>query len=188
MIVSGQVRFHPDLEPLLRPIADIHPAPWNYNNGDVEAIGESIDDNGMCDIVLVQRSTGDIISGNHTYEALMERDSDLAPMVLLDVDDTRAKKIAVAMNVIPRRARPDNALLLDILDDLPDLRGTGVTKPHREALEKLAEMVPTYHKADWPWISVQIHPRLYKAYRHATREADTDADRIELLLRLAGAL
>lgn len=191
MITSGRVRFHPSLEPLLRPIDEAQPHPENYNNGDLDAIGESIDDNGMCDVVQVQKSTGYIISGNHTWMTLKERDSELCPMLILDVDDLRAKKIMVAMNVIPRNARPDNAALLDTLVEIAtrdELRGTGVSDQHMEALEALAEMRPTFEFHDWPVLSVRISPQMMKAYRQATKEAETDTDRFELLLRLAGAL
>jgi hypothetical protein len=191
MIVSGRVRFHPDLEPLLRPIGTILPHPDNYNNGDVDAIGESVDLNGMCDVVLVQASTGYIISGTHTYYALLERDSALCPYVLLDVDDLHAKRIMVAMDAIPRLARPDKAGLLRLVHDIEErdsLRGIGVTTHDREALEKLAEMVPVFERTDWPMLTLRVSPHMLKAFRYATREADTNTDRFELLLRLAGAM
>jgi len=191
MIVSGRVRFHPDLEPLLRPIDSVQPHPENYNNGDLDEIGDSIDENGMCDVVIAQSSTGYIISGNHTWMSLMERDAEVCPIVLLDVDDLRAKKIMVALNAIPRRARPDKAALLRIVTEIEErdtLRGLGVDRYEREALEKLSEMTPSFERADWPMLMIRISPHMMKAFRHATREADTDADRFELLLRLADAL
>ena len=42
MYHSGQVRFHEDLTPLMRDIDSIQPHPENYNNGDTDAIIESI--------------------------------------------------------------------------------------------------------------------------------------------------
>lgn len=191
MIVSGLVRFHPDLEPLLRPIDSVQPHPENYNNGDLDQIGDSIDQNGMCDVVLAQTSTGYIISGNHTWMSLKERDAEVCPLVMLDVDDMRAKKIMVAMNAIPRRARPDKHSLLRIVNEIAErdtLRGTGVDSYDREALERLAQMTPNFEKADWPMLMIRVSPQMMKAFRHATREADTDTDRFELLLRLADAL
>jgi hypothetical protein len=191
VIVSGLVRFHPDLEPLLRPIDSVQPHPENFNNGDLDQIGDSIDQNGMCDVVLAQTSTGYIISGNHTWMSLKERDAEVCPLVMLDVDDMRAKKIMVAMNAIPRRARPDKHSLLRIVNEIAErdtLRGTGVDSYDREALERLAQMTPNFEKADWPMLMIRVSPQMMKAFRHATREADTDTDRFELLLRLADAL
>jgi len=191
VIVSGRVRFHPALEPFLAPIDSVTPHPENYNNGDVEAIGESIDENGMCEVIKYQVSTGYIIAGTHTWYSLLEHDAEVAPLLPLDVDDLTAKKLMVALNVIARNAKPDNAMLLDTLVEIAtrdQLRGTGVDEHHMEALEALAEMRPTFERADWPTLTLRVSPQMMKAFRHATREAETDTDRFELLLRLAGAL
>jgi len=82
-------------------------------------------------------------------------------------------------------------MLLDTLVEIAtrdQLRGTGVDEHHMEALEALAEMRPTFERADWPTLTLRVSPQMMKAFRHATREAETDTDRFELLLRLAGAL
>lgn len=189
MIVSGRVRFHPALEPLLAGIDDCEPHPDNYNNGDVDAIGDSIDENGMCDVVLVQASTGYIISGCHTWYALKERDSLLCPQVWLDVDRVRALKIMAAMNVIPRLAKPDNAKLLENLAEVAthdQIRGSGISEQHLEMLEKIAASPMSFAREDWPMLTFRVSPQMMKAWRDLTHECETDTERFELLLRLAG--
>ena len=189
MIVSGRVRYHDALRPLMRDISTIQPHPENYNNGDLEEIGASIDENGMCEVIKVQASTGYIISGNHTYFTLLERDATEAPCIDLHVSDTRAKKLMIALNAIPRLAKPDNSQLLSLVQEIAtedSLRGIGISERQVEVLEHLAEMEPIYPALGWPTLTFQVHPNQVHVFREMTREAETDADKFELLLRLAG--
>jgi ParB-like chromosome segregation protein Spo0J len=194
MVRSGRVRFYPDLAALMRPIDDVQPAPYNYNNGDVEAITESIVDNGMYGAVLVQRSTGYIVRGNHTWLACKELGSEVVPVLVVDVDDIRAKKMMVADNQTAHLAKPDTGLLLELLHEVEKfdpngLTGSGFTKTDVDTLEYLNQIeLDTAERdfAQWPTFSVQVHPNVLRAFRHITREADTDAQAFELLLRVAG--
>jgi hypothetical protein len=187
VIVSGQVRYHDALEPLLIPTHSVCPHPDNPNNGDTEAIGESIDTNGMVAPILIQSSTGYILSGNHTWMCLVERQAERIPAVILDVDDDQAIKIMIGMNQIPRLARPDKAAMLDLLRtvEAPTV-GTGVSDHDLKALERLAEMTPAYEDFSWPTYCFKLSPQMIHAFRELTREAVTDTDRFEVLLRLAG--
>lgn len=187
MIFSGLVRYHDALEPLLVPIDSVCQHPDNPNNGDTDAIGESIDENGMVAPILVQSSTGYIISGNHTWETLVERQATVCPAVLLDVDDEQAIKIMIGMNQIPRLARPDKAAMLSLLQtvEAPTV-GTGISEYTMSALTKLAEMPPLYEDRTWPTLSFRVPPKMIRAFRDLTDEAITDTDRFELILRLAG--
>lgn len=191
MIQSGGVRYHDDLEHNLVPIEKIHRHPENYNRGDVEAVAESIEVNGMYRPVFVQKSTGYIIAGNHTYEACVYLGATQIPVVLLDVTDTEAYRIMIADNRIASMAMPDNNGLVNILAKLTvdekGLAGTGVTTDDFTVLQKLAEMEPAYDEfGTWPTLTFTIHPRIKTAFMHMTREADTDPDRLELIMRLAG--
>ncbi len=186
---SGRARFHADLAPLLRHIDDVAPAPYNYNNGDVEKVEESIIASGMYRPVYVQRSTGHIIAGNHTWAACKQLGSDVIPVVVLDVDDTTAKRIMVADNQIARAAMPDNGLLLALLNDLPDPDiGTGLTADDIEVMRLLNEIPLDTDDgfAQWPTFSVKLPPHVLRAFMFMTREADDDRGRFELMLRLAG--
>lgn len=140
---SGMVRFHKDLVPLMQPIDEVLPAPYNYNNGDVEVIAKSIEMNGMYRPVQVQRSTGNIIAGNHTWMACQMLGAKAIPVVYLDVDDVTAKRIMVEDNEAARKAIKDNGLLLALLDEIHEETGeylASITERDVEELRALAEM------------------------------------------------
>lgn len=190
MIHSGLAAYHDDLAGLMQPIDQIQPHPRNYNNGDLEAIAESIEVNGMYRPVFVQKNTGYIIAGNHTYAACLNLGATEIPVVHLDVDDTTAVRIMIADNRTAALAEPDNGLLVELLDSLAvndTLHGTGYKDYDLEVLHHLAEIANDYDEyATWPTICVQIPPHVRKAYHQMTEAAVGDRERFELLLRLAG--
>jgi len=190
MIRSGLAQFHQDLEPLMVDIDTIGPHPANYNNGDVEAIAESIEINGMYRPVFVRKETHEIIAGNHTWQACKMLGSQQIPVVYLDVDENTALRIMLADNRTAALAEPDNALLLNILDHLAaedSLNGTGYRDFDHEAIRHLTEMDNTYDEyATWPTLQVQLPPHVLRAYRKMTEAAVGDRERFELLMRLAG--
>lgn len=189
---SGRVRFHNGLAPLMCPIDSITPAPYNYNNGDVDAVCESIETSGMYRPVYVQQSTGNIIAGNHTWSACKELGADVVPVVYLDVDDSKARRIMVADNQIASLAQPDNGLLVALLDEIDDeygLLGTGLTQMEVERLRLLND-IPLDTEEDsfgsWPTFTVKVPPHVMREFMWRTRGADDDRQRFEMLLRLAG--
>lgn len=133
MIISGGLRYHPGLAPLLEPIERVRPHPENPNNGDVDAIEVSIEVNGMYRPVEAQVSTGFILAGNTTYTACLALDADRIPVVWLDVDDEAALRILLGDNQLARLARIDHGLLAPQLDRLMEtelrLLGTGYAEP-----------------------------------------------------------
>lgn len=190
MIHSGLVKYHDDLGPLMVDVDTVQPHPDNYNNGDVDALAESIEVNGMYRPVYVQRSTGYIIAGNHTWHAVKMLDAAQIPVVTLDVDDAHATKIMLADNRIAAQAIPDNSQLLVLLDrlkDTSDLTGTGFTDRDHDVITKLNEIETDFDEyASWPTLSFQVPPHVRAAYMEITAEAVGDRERFELLLRLAG--
>lgn len=191
---SGMVRFHEGLEPLLRPIDEVEPAPYNYNNGDVEEVCTSIEVNGMYRPVYVQKSTGHIIAGNHTWLACKTLEAQVVPVVELDLDDTQAKRIMVADNQIARLAQPDNGLLVALLNEIEEradngLVGTGLTEEDADVLRKLNEIpldTGSDDFAQWPTFQCRVPPHVLRAFHYMTREAGDDRAKFELILRLAG--
>lgn len=143
MIRDGLVAYHGDLEPLLVDIDTVTQHPKNYNNGDVERLCESIETNGMYRPIYVQKNTGWIIAGNHTWEACKTLNAKRIPVVHLDVDDVTATRILIADNRLAAVARPDDAALIDLLDSLyvetGSLTGTGFVDHELEALRLLQE-------------------------------------------------
>jgi ParB-like chromosome segregation protein Spo0J len=193
VIQSGTVSYHQDLEPLLTDIDSVRPHPENYSNGDVELIMESIMVSGMYRPIYVQKSSGFIVAGNHTWLACKELGAEKIPVVVLDVDDITAERLMVADNEIARKARPDTGQLVKLLEDLQQhdsLMGTGITDRELEQLKALADM-PLELPDDatrkmWPTVCFQIPPHVKRAFYDMTEVAGGDRERFELMLRLAG--
>lgn len=183
------MRFHDDLDHLMRPIDSVTPHPDNYNNGDVDLIVESIRANGMYRAIYVDHG-GRILAGNHTWLACKELGAEVIPVIKIDSEGVDALRVMVVDNVAARRARPDHALLLELLEELnstDDLPGTGYDADSLEMLRQLAQIEATdLDFATWPTITLTVPPHLRRAFHEMTSEAITDADRLELLLRLAG--
>lgn len=121
------------------PIDSLRQSPENANNGDLDAIDESFDVNGFFSPLLVQRSSGEIIAGNHRWLAAKAREADEIPVIYLDVDDNRKRHIMLADNQITRRGRDDQAALAQLLRQIEnedgDLRGTGFYATDLEKIE-----------------------------------------------------
>lgn len=195
MIHSGQVRYHDALEPLLVDIDTVSQHPENPNNGDVEEIIESIEINGMYRPIEVQHSTGYIVAGNTTWEACKHMGAGIVPVVYLELTDDEARRIVLVDNRSAQLARIDPALELNMLDrlirnqngDMRALLGTGYDERSLARAEKIAQTPMNLDTTpNWPTLSIQLPPKLIAAFREMTDEADTDRDRFELLLRMAG--
>lgn len=187
---SGMVTFHPALTNLLVPIDNVTQHPDNPRNGDVEAIAESIEINGYIAPVIVQKSTGYILAGNHRYQALLSLGAQVIPAIYVDVDETGAKRYLLADNRTSDLGMYDNAILVEILsglDEQDSLLGTGYTKMDLHQLQTILDMAPTYDEfASWPTITLTVPPHLKNAFYKFTDHAVSDHDRLELLLRMAG--
>jgi hypothetical protein len=190
MLRSGMVQFHPALEPLMVPIDSIQCHPENYNNGDVERIMESIQVHGMYNVLKVQKSTGYIGAGNHTWLACKEMDATMIPAALLEMSDETTRSMMLADNWIAQLARPDNGQLLALIERIQDesgLYGTGVQEHDVETLRALTQMTNEHDEfGQWPTICVTVPPQTKKAYYEMTESAVGDRERLELLMRLAG--
>lgn len=132
--LGGDAYALPRLEPLLVPIDDVVPHPDNPNNGDVDAIVESIHLHALYAGVVAQASTRRIIVGNHRYAALMELGATRLPVTWADVDDDLALKILLGDNKIGLLAKQDEGQLLDLLRRLDSYAGTGFTPRDLERL------------------------------------------------------
>lgn len=115
--------------------------PDNANNGDVDALEESIDVNGFFAPLLVQRSTGRIIAGNHRYLVAMRRGLKNLPVIYLDIDDVAALRIMLADNAVTRKGHDDEGQLLNLMHTLYatdiGLRGTGYVSEQMVRLDQL---------------------------------------------------
>lgn len=111
------------------PISELRQFPGNPNEGDVDAIAESLAENGLFEPVIVQKSTGYILSHNHVTQAAQKIGWTHLDAIRVDVDDTRAKKIVAAANRTAELSKRNDYLLAELLSDIADsdtgLEGTG---------------------------------------------------------------
>lgn len=119
--LGGDAFAHPSLESRLVPIESITPYPDNPRRGEQEAITASIRDLGLYAGVVVQRSTGRIVVGNHRRHGLVDLGAQLIPVDFLDVDDTRAAAIVARDNRTSDMGGYDDADLLALLSSEPEV-------------------------------------------------------------------
>ena len=124
------VRFAEGVRPLLVPIENVHQHQQNPNNGDLDALIESIQVNGFVTAVTADAKTGNIIAGNHRYQALHALGATEIPVIWVDhMDESGAVRYMVADNRTGKLAILDDTALAALLTDLSDsdmgLAGTG---------------------------------------------------------------
>jgi ParB-like chromosome segregation protein Spo0J len=129
------------------PIGELHPHPDNANRGDLQAIRESIETNGFYGAIVVQKSTGFILSGNHRYEAAKSLGATHLPVITVEVTDQQARKILLADNRTTRLGDDDpealTRLLQQILAGEDGLSGTGFTDEDLQTLLESINASPT---------------------------------------------
>jgi hypothetical protein len=136
-----------DLGKIVRkPLGELRQHPENANNGDLRAIRESVERNGYYQPIIVQKSTGYIVSGNHRYQVAVEMDAVWIPAIILDLTDEEAKRIMVADNRTARLGKDDPGQILNLLEQLAEtdlgLIGTGYS------MENLEELMNAVHSDD----------------------------------------
>lgn len=105
------------------PVDDVAPHPDNPRIGDLAAIRESIRINGFYGALVVQRSTGHIVAGNHRWAAARAEGLDEVPVIYIDVDDATARRILAADNRTADLAGYDDRALLELLNDIDGVTG-----------------------------------------------------------------
>jgi hypothetical protein len=128
------------LAALAEPIETLRPYSRNPRRGDVASIRESLEANGQYRPVVGNARTREVIAGNHTLAAARELGWTHLAVSWVDVDDATAARIAVVDNRTSDLATWDNALLAELLRDLPDLVGTGYSSTDLDSL--LAGLAP----------------------------------------------
>jgi hypothetical protein len=102
--------------------------PRNARIGDVDAITESLQAHGAYKPLIVQKSTRHVLAGNHTLKAMLRLGWAEADVVVLDIDDEEALRILLIDNRSSDSSAYDDELLVELLQELPDLTGTGYTE------------------------------------------------------------
>ncbi|MFJ1529763.1 ParB/RepB/Spo0J family partition protein [Streptomyces mirabilis] len=138
---SAPARIPESLLPLAVPVDDLTGYHRNPRTGDVDAIADSLRVNGQYKAIVVNRGThtgrpNEILAGNHTWAAAKKLGWEQIAATWVDVSEEDAARIVVVDNRTSDLAGYDSELLADILEDLPDLDGTGYDQT---ALDKLLD-------------------------------------------------
>jgi len=110
-------------------IGDLACHPENPRRGNLDEIRSSIRVNGFYGALVVQRSTGHILAGNHRFMAAEAEGLGKVPVIYVDADDDDAKAILVGDNRLSDLAENDPELLAALLQAIQSrdegLTGTG---------------------------------------------------------------
>jgi len=124
-------------------LSKLSPHPENPRRGTVGVIAESLLEHGQFRPLVVQRSTGYVLGGNHTLAAALQTGMTEIAVTYLDVDDSEARRILLVDNRTSDLGTYDNAGLLRLLqetkDDYGDLIGTGYDSAMLSDLNAMSE-------------------------------------------------
>jgi hypothetical protein len=120
-----RARIHPTLRELVGPIDDLTPYDRNPRRGNLDAVMESLQVNGQYRPIVVNRRTGSILAGNHTWLAAKQLGWRRIARTYVDVDDEQAARIVLADNRTADLGTYDDKLLAELLGGLPSIEGTG---------------------------------------------------------------
>ena len=119
-------------------VGDLSCHPDNPRRGNLDEIRSSIRVNGFYGALVVQRSTGHILAGNHRYMAAQAEGLDKVPVIFVDASDDDAKAILVGDNRLSDLAENDPELLAALLQAIQTrehgLTGTGYSDDDLAAL------------------------------------------------------
>lgn len=124
------------------PLSEIHPDPRNARRGNVAEIASSLREFGQHRAVVVQRSTGKIIAGNHVYHAARSMGWETIGVVFVDDDDEKALRRGIADNATGDLATWDTDILRELMEEV----GTdipGITDDRLEELAAIAADAPS---------------------------------------------
>lgn len=132
------------------PIDSVRPHPQNPRRGNVDAIAQLIRANGFRGALVVQRSTGYILAGNHRWLAAKKAGLKEIPVVWEDCDDETALRHLLADNRSSDLAEWHQQALAELLEqiaaDQGSLDGTGFSAEDLDEL--LAAVQKAGHGAD----------------------------------------
>jgi ParB-like chromosome segregation protein Spo0J len=133
-------------------IERLRPHPDNPRQGDVGAIHESIEANGFYGALVVQRSSAHVLVGNHRLQAALHAGENELPVIWVDVDDDRARRIMLADNRSGDLASYDESRLVELLEELAlgegGLEGTGWDGDELDRLLRDAEPPEGFKEVD----------------------------------------
>lgn len=127
------------------PVDLMRPHPDNPNRGDMDSLGESIDENGFFGAVTLRRHPDEegayqIIGGEHRWRfACRNGMPELPALIQLDVDDVQAIRMVIADNEVGRRGYNDQDALDRAVETIGSIRGTGLDPKLSDVLDRAGE-------------------------------------------------
>lgn len=110
-------------------LSELNTHPKNARQGDVGAIVESLEAHGQYKPIIVQKSTNNVLAGNHTLQAARALGWEEIAATFVDVDDDQALRILIVDNRVSDLATYDDEVLVEVLKSLAEdeflLEGTG---------------------------------------------------------------
>lgn len=125
-------------------LSELHADPANarkHDDRNLNAISDSLKSFGQVEPLVVQKSSGKVIGGNGRLEVLRRSGATECAVVEVDVDDTKAAALAIALNRTAELAAWDDETLARLLESLPEdmFAATGFNSDDLgELLDKLA--------------------------------------------------
>jgi len=116
------------------PVSSLRLARHNPRRGDVAAIRESLERNGMYRPLVVNRPTMEVLAGNHTLRAIRELEWPEVDVYFVSVDEEAARRILLADNRTSDLATNDANELVSLLGELDALEGTGYDQDDLDGL------------------------------------------------------
>lgn len=151
----------------------------NPRKGNVEKLAESLQANGQYKPIVVQKSTNQILAGNHLWKAAKQLGWQLIDVVYADVDDDKAKKIVAADNRLGELGTYDEQALLNLLEDI-SLDGTGYEAAD---IDDLLAFIDEKTEVDWKTgISTEAHQENVQHRPTLSERAEHYAERTVRLL------
>lgn len=180
------------------PVRELRTFHLNPRKGDVESIRESLRVNGQYKPIVVNVGThtkrkNEVLAGNHTLLAARDEGWSHISVCWVDVDADQAARIVAADNRTADRGSYDESLLVELLGELPDLKGTGFNQGDLDALVSLLEphaadddeqVLEDTDRAGWPTIRCQVPPDVHQ--RWLLVDGEDDMHRVFTLLNEAG--
>jgi 1-aminocyclopropane-1-carboxylate deaminase/D-cysteine desulfhydrase-like pyridoxal-dependent ACC family enzyme len=132
------MNIRPEISDLSVPLDQLRTHPKNIRQGDIGAICTSLEAHGQYRPIVVQRSTGHILAGNHTYQAARSLGWSHVAATYVECDDEQALRILLVDNRANDLATYDDSALSELLRELAqtDIGLTG-TLYDGDALDEL---------------------------------------------------
>jgi hypothetical protein len=124
-------------------IGSLNGWPGNARTHDLPAIRESLRVHGQYRAIVVQKSTRQIVAGNGTWEAAKAEGWTHIATLISDLTDEQARRIVLVDNRTNDLAGYDTGALIELLNSLPTLEGTGFsTDQLNDLLKSVADPTP----------------------------------------------